>query len=514
MKNKMRILSLLLVFVMLFTVLVACSDKTDEGAGGTSAAGTTEAGGTAGGDDPNGTTAGDTGPVTDENGYEVDNLPDMKWDDELNLFSWQNLLHLEFEAEGETGEPINDEVFRRKARLKDKYGITFNVSSRQGHWEERANFIKAVEANQSEYDDAAYDILGYYFAISGEMTVKGFFDDLSDESLFPYLDLEKPWWPADLLGTAKVNNAVYAATGHITPTFITDMGMTHVNLDRLAKYNGEDVNVYDLVRNKQWTYEKLEELALGKSFNTGADREYALTMANNVIFDRLFYSAGFTFINNLEDGSIALANIESDQRFLDFYDYCYRLLNENKDVALVSIGTQATATTAAGFQAGNAMFNFGTASDVQNSLTTVDFNFGILPMPMYNTADINVQKDYYTVQGFWTTLYSLPQNGDDKEFASFALEALASDGYRNMTPTWYDTMFKGRYLETPENAEMFDLIYSSVVFDAGRIFGTQINIFSAFRKASQTANWSSYYAAQSPTWKDNIDKVNEAFGSF
>jgi len=498
-----KALSLSVVFVILFTLLTACTEKnTGEGEVTTTV------------DAESSVTTPDvvfTGP---NSAYEDDDLPkDKKWDDEIYLFTWSDQLYWEFEATTETGDTVRDEVYRRKVRLQDDYGITLKIDSKSGNWDNRTSFIQTVEANQSETGDNAYDIVGCYFAISGDMTVKGFFEDLSDASLFPYINFKKPWWPDDLLGSAKINNAVYAVTGDITPTFIRNMAMCHVNLDLLEKYNS-GVNIYDIVRNKEWTYEKLEELSLGNSSATGAEREYALTLPNNVIYDNIFYSAGFLFIDNLEDGSIQLADLNSDQRYLDFYEYSYRLLNENPDVAIIPVNATADTIkgTGAGFRAGNAMFNFGSGDDVQASLTTVDFNLGIVPMPMYNTAEYNTQTDYYTVQTFWTTLYSIPTNSDDKAFASFTLEALASDAYRNLTPTWYDTMFKGRFLETVENAEMFDLIHDSIVFDTGRVFGAYIDVFSAFRKAASSMNWMSYYQTNSGKWNTAIDKINQSIG--
>jgi len=498
-----KTLSFILVFVMLFTLLVACGGKTEDET-------TTPAG------DNVTTPAGETttAVIKDENGYEVDDLPkDKKWDDDIYLFTWSDQLYWEFEAKTETGDTVRDEVYRRKVRLEDTYGITLKIDSKSGNWNNRESFIKTVEANQTESGDNAYDIVGCYFAISGDMTVKGFFDDLSDEELFPYINFNKPWWPADLLGSAKINNAVYAATGDITPTFIRNMAMCHVNLDMIEKYNA-GVNIYDIVEKKEWTYEKLEELALGNSVATGAEREYGLTMPNNVTLDNMFYGAGFLFIDNLEDGSIKLAELDTDERFLDFYEYTYRLLNENGDVAILVIDASPNegSGTGAGFKAGNAMFNFGSGDDVQSNLTTVTFNLGIVPMPMYNTSEYKTQTDYYTVQTFWTTLYSIPTNSDDKEFASFTLEALASDAYRNLTPTWYDTMFKGRFLETVENAEMFDLIHDSIVFDTGRVFGAYIDVFSAFRKAASSKFWTSYYKANSTKWNTAISNINQSLG--
>ncbi len=500
-----RLLSVILVIVMLATALVACAgDQGDENSNG----GTTTPGG-------NATTPGGTpGPETDENGYLKDDLPEGKIDDEIYLFTWENQLGWEFEATSLTGDTVKDEVYRRKERLEDTYGITLKIDKANGDWDHRNEFVNIVQANQSEEGDNIWDIVGCYFAVSGAMTVKGFFADLSNETEFPHLDLSKPWWPDDLLGTARVNNAVYAITGDITPTFIRNMSMCHVNLDMLEQYN-MGVNIYDIVENKEWTYEKLAQLALNKVAGEGVEREYALTMGSNVSFDNILYSSGYTLVNNLDDGSLELAPLGTDQKFIDFYTYIYELFTQHKDVnGALAIGATPNPDTGvgAGFQAGNVMFNFGSAADVQNNLTEVDFNLGIVPMPMYKTAIHTTQDQYYTVQGFWTTLYSVPSNATDKAFSSFVLEALASDAYRHLTPTWYETMFQSRFLQTPENAEMFNVIHDGIIFDAARIFGTHIGNFSAFRRAATSKHWTVYFDSQKGAWEELITEINTSLG--
>ena len=489
-----KVLSLVLCLIMVLSVLVACADggKGDE----------TTVGGE--GTQVPGSNVEETTSNLDPNGYEKDNLPDKVFDDQFRILSWSNQKDWEYDQPTERGEPLKDIVYYRNQHLIDKYGITIAPTYENGDWDNKNTFIKVVEANMNETGENAHHAVANYFAISGAMTIKGFFEDMSDKQYAPYIDLSKPWWPDDLLGSARVNGAVYAATGDITPTFIRNLSACHVNLDIFEDYN-PGVDVFDLVRNKEWTWEKVAELALNK-VPEGGD-QFAITMDGNVQFDDIFYGAGFTFVENLEDGSIKMRDLNTDERFLDFYEFAYRLGAENADVSFAK-GTMASA-----FQAGKSMIQLGTFSQIQNFLLEVDFDYACVPYPMFVTETHKEQTEYHSVQGFWTTLYSVPNNCPDYELSSFTIEALASYGYREFTPVWFEQSFQTRFVQTPDNAEMLELIKNGVLFDTARIFGTHINCFSAFREAAKgNADWSSYWATNFPAWDYAIKQVNTKLG--
>lgn len=65
------------------------------------------------------------------------------------------------------------------------------------------------------------------------MAVKGFFANLSDDDAYKYLKLGTGFWPEAYENAARVNNAIYSLTGLITPTYIQNVSVVHVNLDML-----------------------------------------------------------------------------------------------------------------------------------------------------------------------------------------------------------------------------------------------------------------------------------------
>jgi hypothetical protein len=192
------------------------------------------------------------------------------------------------------------------------------------------------------------------------------------------------------------------------------------------------------------------------------------------------------------------------ERLETWFQTCRSFLFDNADVEILAING------ANGFTSGKVLFHCGGVSDVQNSLQDVSFDFAILPFPLYDKD----QEEYYTITSYWLSLFSIPTNAPDPTMSAAVLECLSSYGYRYLTPVMYQEAFQYRYLDTLENATMFDLLHNTLVFDPGRLFADQLNCFAAFRQAAQTSYtaWSSYYAINSKLWARSLEKIISTLG--
>jgi ABC-type glycerol-3-phosphate transport system substrate-binding protein len=144
------------------------------------------------------------------------------------------------------------------------------------------------------------------------------------------------------------------------------------------------------------------------------------------------------------------------------------------------------------FTSGNALFIIYPLDFAMNYLHGSDVDFGIVPIPKYNSA----QKDYSTTLNYKYSLYMISAGSDIPEVAAYALEALASSSYRTVTPNLYEVAMKIRYTTDETSQRMIDHIRNGVSFEVGRTF-THIfdyETYRAIRKAlSGTAEegWSS-----------------------
>ncbi len=484
--KKARILALILAALSLLIMLAACADVADDPSDTTT---------TAAPIDPS------VDPVTDDTSEEVSPLgvpDDLTFPGKtFTIFTWSNQTQWEWDATDFTGDKIKDAIYQRTINVEERFDISLNIIKQTGDWDNRNSFIQAVAASVLT-GAQAYDLVGQYTPAAAIGAMQELYVDINDVD---YVNLNSSWWPGDIAESCAINGKLYFLTGDITPTLIRNMGTIMVNLDKAESFGLE--NMYELVDSGDWTMEAFKRLALGRvSLDGSGDiQEYGITLPNNVIFDNLFYGGGFKYVTPEADGTLSMSADLSSEKLVNWFKECQSLLNDNGDVAIVAVNKA--------FTSGNALFHLGQVSDVQNYLKDVEFNYGILPFPKYDSE----QANYATIVGYWVTMYSVPVDAPDQTMSGAVLETLGYEGAMTLTPVVYEQSFQYRYLNTPENARMFDLLHDTLVYDTGRFFADQISCFAAFRQAATPAmDWTSYVTAQKKLWDKKIVTVYEQLG--
>lgn len=485
--KKLRILAIILAILSLLTVFVACADTSDDSSNDTT---------------PQAQDSSDTGaPSTDAATTTVSPLgvpDDLKFPGKtFTIFTWSNQTQWEWDATDYSGDAIKDAIYERILNIEDQFEITLNIVKQAGEWDNRKAFIQSVSASVLS-NAHAYDAVGQYTPAAALGAMQDLYVDVNDVD---YIDLNSSWWPGDIAESSAINGKLYFLTGDITPTFIRNMGTIMVNLDMADRFGLE--NMYDLVDSGDWTLDTLKRLALGRvSLDGSGDiQDYGITIANNTMYDNLFYGAGFKYVTPESDGTLSMSADLSSEKLTNWFRSCQSLLNDNGDVAIAAINTSFTSE--------HALFHMGSVADVQNYLKDVEFSFGILPFPKYDTE----QENYATIVGYWVTMYSVPTDAPNATMSGAVLEALGYYGATDLTPVVYEDSFQYRYLDTPENARMFDLLHDTLVYDTGRFFADQVSCFAAFRQAATaSSDWSSYVKGQKKVWEKNVVKIYEALG--
>jgi predicted small secreted protein len=216
--KKIRLVALFMAILTVALCLASCANTTggeenittagENAATEAPVAGTTE-------------TPETTYPV-DENGYELDRLPELNYNnEEFVLFTWSNQVMWEWnEDETTNGEKIHDAIYDRQVRAEERLGIDLVLVKQSGDWGNRNAFILTVEANVNSGNQDAFDLVGQYTPAAPIGAMKNLYLDLSE---IEYLDWERPWWPADIQESCHINNNVYFTTGDITGTLVRNI---------------------------------------------------------------------------------------------------------------------------------------------------------------------------------------------------------------------------------------------------------------------------------------------------
>ncbi len=501
---KIRLLTLLLAILMAAGCFVACADNTEDP------------------ETPDTTTVSDTSEIVttipgdvvyvDTNGYEIDSLPeDLNYGGKkVTALAWSDHTMHEFEStsDQQTADIVQDALLERNKTVEDRLGVEISYVYEKGNGDNMTAFIKAVDAGNVAGE---YDYLATYSRIAPRLAVDGKLQDMYE---LDYMDFDKPWWPDSLVEEATLNDQLYYCSGDISTNLIWMMQGMFFNKDLLKNYQIEQ-DPYELVASYKWTIKTFMEMCEGKYQDMTGDGKssddifgYSVYQVN---LDDFGVGAGFKPIVNV-DGHLELSgDLDSDwistlvDDFIDFmkadYTYC-------KD---------ETKTRNIFFEERSLFMNdrlFVIAGkDYSSNPTKIEFEYGIVPLPLRNEK----QDAYYSNLGNPFTIYSVPVtiDAERKQMAGAVLECLASESYRQVTPNVYELAIKAKYSSGDDAAKMFDLIRSTVVFDAGRLFNIAGyfagNIFRA-EIVRGTNSWFTTVRSNRSLLDADIKKVNAAFG--
>ena len=457
----------------------------------------------------------------DRNGRLKDSLPDMDDDPSndlnyegeiINLMYWAEVERPEFEQEEITGDNVRDAIYDRNVNVEDRLNVDLNfIPVYAAYHGAREPFLKHIDAiyNAGTQD---YDIIATYARTEGTLSVQGFLQNLSTIK-DSYIDLEKPWWPAQLLDTVTFgNNSYYFLSGDMSTNVLQMMHLMFIN-----KTMFEELEIelpYEAVRKGEWTVDKLIEVT--------SDR-YVDVDGNNMVStgDTFGFCALHYVCDSFYPGSNLRYIVEDETDMLKLSpDY-----GSAKTVKLINKLGQWAATdsiwithsysnteeeqnaTRKLFAKEQALVWMEHACFAESSLLDVDFDYGLVPNPKYDTK----QKNYYTGMGNPFSLYGVYIDFDERgnreetlKMFTAVLECYASEAYRLTTPEIFEVNMQLKYSEGQDETDMFEYVRSGIVFDLGKIFSVELDNMPelASHAIAGNSSWSHSYKS----YKRSIEK--------
>ena len=417
------------------------------------------------------------------------------------IYSWSEQTMWEYVGDSyNSSDLLQQAIYDRQKLTEEMLGVKIEIVKEPGSWDSRNTFIQRLKTNVDNQDHA-YDLVGQYTPAAAIGAMAGLYMPLGKTK---YFNSDHEWWHGDIVESCSINNNLYFVTGSITPTLVRNIGAMMYNLDIGESLGLPDI--YQLVDNKQWTFDKFHEIIVGANASGNADgsKTYSFTIPNNGAYDNFFYAGGFRFVDvDKTSGALSISATLEGQPMVDWFERWQSFLVNNDDVAILPINDSMS-----GFTVEGSLAHMGNLADVQNFLRDVEFNFAIFPTPTRQEGD-----DYHTLLGMWVTYYSIPRDVKNPDMSSAVLETMGYYGYTSLTPTFYKEAFQLRYLETEKNAKILDLLHDTLTYDTGRMFADELNVFSLFRKASSdTESWTQLYA-QKKVWNNKLKNIVKKLGS-
>ena len=441
-KTIIRALSLALVLLMIVGMLVACKkDKEDD----------------------------KDGTPTDANSLRYNG-------EEINILGRgeQSQIREYFEkAEDVMGHAVNEAIYNRNVYTTDSLNITTTYKETKD-----ANAVS--DATIAHQAGGTYDVYNIYSLYASTLTVQGLYTNLKQ---FEFFDTNEPWYPSKLVGDATINGKLYFVSGDISTTNIFMSSLIYYNKEiytnkqvgtKLKTNYGYD-SIYDMVRDKKWTYEAMFTLSKGIYADTDnskakSDGDTFGFITYKTLYDNFYYGAGLTTITSTAEGLKLSDGFKNTNKISS-------VLTAVNGFFITSDGMTWNIDNGHGpaqqaFSEKRALFYLAPASHAYTTFRNVsDLTYGVLPVPMYEASQ---DAGYQASLSNPYAIYGVASASDTPEIAAAYLHILGKYSYEITRPVFFDETMKLKYSENVDDSEMWDLVINSQSYDLGKVFCEQI----------------------------------------
>ena len=405
-----------------------------------------------------------------------------------------NMLENQY-AEEETGDIINDAVYRRNETVKSLFNIE----------------ITAIESSETKADDAVntilagddqYDILLPHSRSAFQYAIQNTLVNLNDVKT---IDTSKEWWSKDIVDSANINGHLYVLDGDISTHRLHYAFAMYFN-KRIFDELGLDYP-YQMALDGTWTFDQFSKLVKQGSKDINGD---GLIRVDDDQFGyytwhaygpiQVLYSGGQRIYSKNAKGipALTLNSTKTVEIFSKFFSLC-----NSEDVLMLGA---AQAPKEDPFTSGRAMFadkDLGSAK----TMRSMNDEFGIVPWPKFTDND-----EYCTVINGHASLLCMPITVSDYDRSGKIVEALCAFGNRDVIPAFYDVSLKTKFARDYESEKMIDIIRDSLIYDIGYISGGTFQSAGTTLAQQTNPDFASYYARNESKAISDLNNFLASYG--
>lgn len=471
------------------------------------------------------TTGADTTPetaeLTDEEIRKAipDNLPEADYDGRnfriITRDGCSNNHIDDLFMEEMTGDVIDDAVFTRNQTVEERFDAKITVFPvNESDEATLTNMLrKSITAGSDEYDLA----VGHMIHI-GTSATNGLYYNWYD---IPHIDFSKPWWIHSAEEQLAIDGKTFFALGDLTYNALDYTYCYYFNKRLFNDYNLDFP--YEDVRNGKWTFDYATSLvrSLYSDINSdGKKDEYDLYgLVTNCYSGSVTWTYAFgEFITKKNaDGYPEL--VINNEKTISIVEKLYNLYFESEGVYVTPNTTSPSGmawheATVKLFNESRAVLASGLFISAINDFREIEDDYGFLPYPKWDEE----QSGYYTMIDGHGPLFAIPLTINDPDFVGMITEAMSAEGYKTVTPAYYDVALKTKFTRDEESAEMIDLILAGRVFDFGYLYdgwnGMAFYLQNLLGFNTQTKDFSSFYAKKEKAVIKYYDKILKAYEEY
>jgi len=381
-------------------------------------------------------------------------------------------------VEEETGDIINDAVYRRNETVKSLFNI--NISSFESSTDSGTDALNNILAG-----DDQYDVIFPHARTASSYALQNSVVNFHNVNT---IDLTKEWWAQDIIDSCSVNNHLYVLDGDISTRRLYYAYTVFFNKDIFDEL-GLDYP-YAMVKNGEWTFDAFAKLVKqgakdlnGDGLMNEKNDQYGYFAVDWFGPFSVMYSGGVRIYEKNTRGipELSLNSAKTTKIFSEYFN-----LANSEDVFMRL--DQVRIPSSDLFRDGRAMFADKSLGDAKH-LRDMSAEFGILPFPKFASDDV-----YSTIIGGGSSLMIMPITVEDYDKTGKIIEALCALGSRDVIPAFYDVSLKTKFSRDAESEEMIDIIKNSLTYDLGYLSGGALQSTGYDLSHQSNPDFASYYA--------------------
>ena len=433
-----KILALLLAALMVLPMLAACGD-TQEGTEDTTVGGAV--------------TEGDTEkqPAVAKKDYEDEEFVAIYCADTFN----KGYFFIE-EDERKPGNDMDDKVYERALNVEEYLGVDI-VAENGGNFQEYTVPLKnAISAG----DDSYQMVMTHVYMEVANLITSNYLRDFQD---FESLQLEADYWNYGLMEDLSINDKMFCGYNDFC---LANCYMIGFNKDMVAEYANTIGSLYDHVRNKTWTLEKLIEFTGLVSRDNGDGKwddqdTYGFACHAWVPLVSFQHASNIPIVKENSDGEFYISPmVDNADKIVKLDEMIYDFMKAESTYTWSPFDGKPRLN----LKSGRVMF------EIINNYSLVatkeeDVKVGVLPYPLWDSN----QESYQTLS--WNGVLGIPTTVKNDEMVGDAIEMLA--WYSEPVCTaFYETLLGSKVADAPEDVEMLNLVWAGQVSDMGLVFSS------------------------------------------
>jgi len=404
------------------------------------------------------------------------------------------------------GDVVDESLYYRNIKVEEALNIDLVFTDTGiGSSDVGAEIRKLIMSGSTDYD--VYNVVQWNTA---KYVTEGLFLNIIDA---PYIDIGKPWWSSYYINEINIGDKNrYFLCGDISIDTVRCISCMYYNKSIYENYYGDADGLYTTVLDGKWTIDRLAEYTEavysdlnGDDIANDGDR-FGLMLNNYNNIDVLFFGADNRITGHDSDGMPYLT--VNNERTSAFMQKLYSLCYENMGTMMRKEGA-GTLENTKGFNDGYSLFLTGFLYSSE-LLRDMPDDYGIIPPPKYDET----QENYRAVVHDIATLICLPTTCQKLDTVSAALEMMAYESYKSVTPAYYETAMKTKYTRDEISSRIIDLIHDSNMTDMAYSYGDNFNGLGLTARtmiASKKSDLASFYATKE---KSALVKIGELIDKY